>query len=149
MNYMLAVLHLWINNTDRQFSGFFTINRIGLCKYLVQYTTTLYVNGFLFHNFWNFPTVCFTKKMIISPKGATVDTTNIWPGELLFVEFSFYNAISVQGFTSMLTVVYAKTKVLWIFPNAYKQVPVRIIWFLLTKLKNENYACIVFILQLC
>ena len=57
------------------------------------------------------------------------------------MEFAFYNVTSIRGFTSMLTVVFAKTRMLWIFPTASKIEPVLIIRFILTTLLNEKYPC--------
>ena len=39
----------------------------------------------------------------------------------------------------MLTVVYAKTRMIWLFSNASKKSPVRIIRFIITTLKNEQH----------
>ena len=50
-------------------------------------------------------TIWYTSKMKNSPKGTTVDTTNLQPGELIHMDFDFYNMTSIRGFTSMLTVV--------------------------------------------
>ena len=36
-------------------------------------------------------------------KGTTVDTSNLQPGELVDMNFDFYNIISVRSFTSTLT----------------------------------------------
>ena len=71
-------------------------------------------------------------------KGKTVETSKLQPGELVLTEFAFYNVTSIRGFTSMLTVVCAKTIMLWVSPNAFKRVPVRIIQFILTTLMNEQ-----------
>ena len=62
--------------------------------------------------------------MTYPPKGKTVDTTNIQPGEIIHMDFSFFNVNSIQGFTSMLTAVYEKTIMLWIFPTVPKIYPV-------------------------
>ena len=55
------------------------------------------------------------------------------------MDFAFYNATSVRGFTSMLTVVCGKTRILFIFTTAYKLPPVRIIFFILTIFNNKNH----------
>ena len=47
------------------------------------------------------------------PKGITIDTTNLQPGEIIHVDFSFYNVTSAKCFTSIITVVCAKTIMLW------------------------------------
>ena len=41
----------------------------------------------------------------------------------------------------MLTVLYEKTRILWILPIVSKQPPVRIICFIITTQKNENHPC--------
>ena len=69
-------------------------------------------------------------------KGGGVDTTNIQPVELVYMDFAFYNVNSILVITSMITVVCAKTRMLWVFSTAYKRSPVRIIHFILTKLMN-------------
>ena len=42
-------------------------------------------------------------------KGTTVDTSNLQPGELVHMDFAFYNINSIHGFTSMITVVCEKS----------------------------------------
>ena len=61
--------------------------------------------------------------MITPPKITTVDTTNLKPGELIQIDFDFYNVTSVCGFTSMLTIVCAKTRLIWVFTTTSKQSP--------------------------
>ena len=58
--------------------------------------------------------------MMTFSKGTPVDTTYFQSGELIDMKFAFYNVTSIQGFTSMLTLVYANTKMLWVFPTASK-----------------------------
>ena len=60
--------------------------------------------------------------MKTSPKAKPVDTTNLQPGELIHLYLAFYNLTSISGFNSILTVVYAKTVMLWLFPTASKDV---------------------------
>ena len=79
--------------------------------------------------------------MKIFPKGTTIDTTNLQPGELIHMEFSFYNMTSIQGFTSMITVMFAQTIMIWVFLNATKRSPVIKIRFIVTKLKNKKHTC--------
>ena len=81
-------------------------------------------------------TICYTEKMKTLPKRTTVDTTNLQPGELILIYFSFYNVTSICRFTFMLTVVCANTRILWVFHIVSKRSPVHIILFLLTTLKN-------------
>ena len=72
-------------------------------------------------------------------KETTVGTNNLQPGELIHMDFDLYNITSIGGFTSMLSVVCAKTRTLFAFPTAYKLPPVRIICFILTKFNTEQH----------
>ena len=74
-------------------------------------------------------------------KGTTVETSNLQPGELVHMEFVFYNVTSIRGFTSMITVVCAKNRMVWVLPTSSKGFPVRIIHFILTTLMNEQHPC--------
>ena len=75
-----------------------------------------------------------------SPKGTTIDTTNIQPGELIHTYFDLYNVTSIQGFTYMLTVVCEKNRMIWVFTNTSKIPPVQIIHFILIALNNEQHT---------
>ena len=55
--------------------------------------------------------------MTTLPKGTTVDTTNLQSVELIHVYFAFYNMTPVYGFTSVLSVVFAKIRMIWEFPT--------------------------------
>ena len=57
-------------------------------------------------------------------KVTTVDTSNLQPGELTHMDFGFYNATSIRRFTSMLTVICAKTRMLCFLLTASKISPV-------------------------
>ena len=74
--------------------------------------------------------------MKTSPKAKPVDTTNLQPGELIHMGFSFYGNSSIHWITSMLTVFLAKTRMLWVSHTAPKPAPVRIILFILITLKS-------------
>ena len=71
--------------------------------------------------------------------GGGVDTSNIQPVELVYMDFAFYNVTFIHSFTSMITAVCVKTRMLWVFSTAYKRAPVRIIHFILTTLMNEQH----------
>ena len=74
-------------------------------------------------------------------KGTTVDTTHHKPGELIHMDFSFYNLTYNLVFTSIPTVFCAKTIMIWVFDNVSKRSPVLIICFILTTLTNEKHPC--------
>ena len=75
------------------------------------------------------------------PKSVSVDTTKLRTGELIHMDFHWYNVTSIQGFTSMLTIVCAKTRILRVFPTTYKIFPLRIICLILKTFKNEKHTC--------
>ena len=52
------------------------------------------------------------------------------------MEFEFYNVTSIRGFIYMLTVVYAKTRMIWVLTTTSKRAPVHIIRFILATLIN-------------
>ena len=74
-------------------------------------------------------------------KMTTVDINNIQPRELIHIEFALYNVNSIHVLTSLLTVVCAKTIMIWVFPNASKRTPAHISHFILTTSKNEQQPC--------
>ena len=62
----------------------------------------------------------FYRKNNPPPKGATVDTTNLTQEEILHMDPDLYNVTIIRGFTSILTVVFAKITMLWILPTESK-----------------------------
>ena len=57
-------------------------------------------------------TIVFASNMTTLPKGTTIYTTNLQPGELIHMDFDFYNVTSIRRFTSMLNIFCAKTIIL-------------------------------------
>ena len=47
--------------------------------------------------------------MTTFPKVNTVDTSKLQPGELIHMDFSYYNVTSIRGFAVMITVVCVRT----------------------------------------
>ena len=58
-------------------------------------------------------TIYCTEKMTIFPKATTVDRSNIQPVQPIHTRFAFYNVDSIRGFTSVLTFVCEKTRIIW------------------------------------
>ena len=83
-------------------------------------------------------TIYYTAKTTTINKVTTVDTSNLQPGELVHMVFAFYSLASIRGFASMLIVVCAKTRMIWVFPTVSKRAPVFIIPFILTTFMDEN-----------
>ena len=50
-------------------------------------------------------TICYTKNITASPKGTTVDTTNLQTVKLIHMYLYLYTVNSIRGFTSMITLV--------------------------------------------
>ena len=86
-------------------------------------------------------TICYIENMTTLPEGTTIDTTHFQRGELIHMDFVFYNVTSIRGFNSILTVNCSKTISLWISPDASRQDHIHIIRFILTTLKNEQHSC--------
>ena len=84
--------------------------------------------------------IIYTANMTTFPKGTTVDTNNLQPGKLPHMDFSFYNVTSIRGLFSVLTVLCAKTRMLWVLITTSKWSPVHIIYVTLKKLKNEQHS---------
>ena len=76
--------------------------------------------------------------MTTLPKRTNVDTTNLESGEFIHMDFDFYNMKSIQGFTSMRTVMCAKTIMIWVFTTESKKSQLRTICFILTTFKKKN-----------
>ena len=85
--------------------------------------------------------ICYTQNMTTYPKGKSVETTNLQPGELIHMEFVSYNVTSLRVFPYIITVVCTKTTMLWISPTEYKLDPFSIIIFILTTFNNEQHPC--------
>lgn len=56
--------------------------------------------------------ICLMSKFQHPPKGKTTDTTNLAPGVLLYIDFTSWDIPSRCGFTSILIIVDAKTRML-------------------------------------
>jgi hypothetical protein len=83
-------------------------------------------------------TICLTTKTIHPPKAKFTETNLTRRGQLLHIDFSFWNVCSIRGFTSLLSVIDGKDRMLWNFPTASKRVPLSILDFLFTMLNREG-----------
>ena len=66
---------------------------------------------------------CYTEKITTFPKGKTFNITNLCQGELIQIISAFYNMTSIWIFTSMFTVLCARTRMLSIFTTAKQKKP--------------------------
>jgi hypothetical protein len=59
-------------------------------------------------------------------------------GQLLHIDFSFWNLCSIRGFTSLLSAIAGKDRMLWNFPTVSKRIPLSILDYLFTMLDREG-----------
>jgi hypothetical protein len=85
-------------------------------------------------------TICITAKFTHPPKVKTTPYTLTRKGELLHIDFSFWNETSIRGFSSLLSIIDGKTCMLWNFPTASKRVPLEILEFFFGALSKENIS---------
>ena len=78
--------------------------------------------------------ICYTENMTDLTKGKKqlIQIT----GEIIHMDFAFYNVTSIRGLSFIITAVCSNTRMLWVFINAPKQSTVCIICFILTTLKT-------------
>ena len=74
-------------------------------------------------------TICFRSKFNHPNRGMTVNTDNLKKGNLLHIDFQFYDIVSIRGFSSILSIIDAKTRKLWCFPGPDKRPPITKIKF--------------------
>ncbi len=59
-------------------------------------------------------------------------------GQLLHMDFSFWGQTSSRGFTSLLSIIDGRDRMLWNFPTASKRPPLSIITYFFSLLAKEN-----------
>jgi hypothetical protein len=72
------------------------------------------------------------------PTGKTLNTDHLHQGELLHLDFSFWDIRSHRGFTSTLLIIDAKTRMLRIFCSSNKRAPLKTIEYFFSILHQEN-----------
>jgi len=82
--------------------------------------------------------ICLMSKFSHPPKGKTIDTNHIEPGELLHIDFSFWDTQSHRGFTTMLLIIDAKTRMLWLFCSSSKRAPIQTLEYFFRLLHLDN-----------
>ena len=82
--------------------------------------------------------ICSQASLENVPRGITINTNNLRPGQLLHMDFYYMNELSIRHFTCVLLIIDAKTRKLWQFPTPNKRPPLDIINFFLTQLKNNG-----------
>jgi hypothetical protein len=70
--------------------------------------------------------------------GKTVPTDNLQSGESINMDFSFWNIISHHGFSTVLTIVDAYSRFLWVFCTSSKKSPIHILRWFIANLRQEK-----------
>ena len=81
---------------------------------------------------WICPRACLHN----DPHGKAVNTDHLRPGQLIHLDFFFVNKESIRKFSSILKVVDAKTRRLWLFCTPNKNTLIDIIRIFLTQLRQ-------------
>jgi hypothetical protein len=82
--------------------------------------------------------ICIMTKLTHPPKVKATLSKLTRRGELLHIDFSFWNVTSLRGFTSLLSIIDGKDRMLWNFPTASKRVPLDILDYFFGALNKEN-----------
>jgi hypothetical protein len=64
--------------------------------------------------------VCVLANMMQSRKGKTIGTSHLQSGEVLYMDFAFWDVLSHRGFSAIFMIIDANTRVLWLFFTASK-----------------------------
>ena len=82
--------------------------------------------------------ICDAAAMTDIPKGITMNTSILQPGELIHIDFCFINVLSIRGFTCVLMIVDARTRNKWEFATPTKRPPINVLDFFLTQCALEG-----------
>jgi hypothetical protein len=77
-------------------------------------------------------------KMTTPPKAQVSSYKLTTCGQLLQLDFSFWNVTSICGFSSLLSVIDGKDHMLWVFPTASKGHPLDILDYIFTMLQRDG-----------
>ena len=84
--------------------------------------------------------ICNLRKATKIPRGKIADTTPLAPFQRIHVDFSFFTAVSIRGFTSALDVTCASTSYPFGFPTKNKSPPIEILRWLIGSLRSMGYV---------
>jgi hypothetical protein len=82
--------------------------------------------------------VCITIKTVHLPCAKITSVTLTKRGQLLHIDSSFWNIVSLRGFTSLLSVIDGKDCMLRNFPTASKHAPLQVLDFLFAMLAHDG-----------
>jgi hypothetical protein len=82
--------------------------------------------------------VCSLGKLPQFRKRKTASTDNLKPGELMHMDFTFWDITLLRMFTAVLIIIYAKTRMLWLFCTSSKKPPMHILRWFFANLRREK-----------
>jgi hypothetical protein len=82
--------------------------------------------------------ICISAKFTHPPKVKESSFKLTSRGQLLHIDFSFWNIISIRGFSSVLSIIDGKDRMLWTFPTASKRVPLRILDYFFNIMEKDG-----------
>ena len=80
--------------------------------------------------------ICWKASTVNLPKGITMDTNNLRPGELIHMDFCFLEETSIRNFTCALVIVDARVRKMWTFCTQSKRPPLATVRYFLEQLKQ-------------
>ncbi len=92
-----------------------------------------------FHNEYNCPVCLLTKSTKIKRNKTVPSRLQHKKGEMLSMDFSFWNKKSIRGFTSLLTIICMTTRFSFAFPARHKRPPLATITWLINILQKQGF----------
>jgi hypothetical protein len=82
--------------------------------------------------------ICVTKKTTHPPKAKMTSSTLTSRDQLLHIDFSFWTITSYRGFTSLLSIIDCKDRVLRNFSTASKRAPISVLTYFFSLLSQNG-----------
>ena len=92
-----------------------------------------------FHDEYSCPICLLTKATKIRRNKTTTSRLQHKKGELLSMDYSFWNTTSIRGFTSLLSVICMTTRFSFTFPTRHKRPPLATISWLIKVLRRQGF----------
>ena len=83
-------------------------------------------------------TIFFKSKAIHKPHGKTTNTNSYNNGDVIHIDFFFMNKPSIRCFTSVLLIIDAESRKLWIFCTAAKTPPLTTLRYFLSTITTQD-----------
>ena len=71
-------------------------------------------------------------------RGPPVDTAELPVGTRWYLDLTFFNVMSIRGFTGILIIVEATLRYLWFFPCRHKSTPVDLCLFFFSHVRRQG-----------